>query len=126
MCQSSNKREGQVIYRFYLLDQENHINAAESFSAPDDMVAAETAGLVYRACNDQFESYELFQGAKRVAGSRVHADGAGMLKLADVVMARQENILDLEERLQSGFACVRRSKKLLETTAALRNRVHQV
>jgi hypothetical protein len=113
-----------MIYRFYLLDQDSHIKAAETFSAPDDAGAHEVASLVYGACNDEFGSYELWRGAQRVAGGCDGVNAAGELTLADVILARQENVLDLEDRLQRTFACVRRSRKLLETTAALRSRVH--
>ena len=110
-------------YRFYLLDQDGHIKAAETFSSPNDSMARETANLAYDACSDEFENYELWRGSERVAGRCDRANGAGQLRISDVVSARQDNILELEDRLQRTFACVRRSRKLLETTAALRNRM---
>lgn len=111
-------------YRYYLLDGDDHIRAAETFSALDDAVARETAKLVYNGCNDEFERYELWRGGERVTGGSNHADAAGELRLSDIVAAHQESILDLEDRLQRTFACVRRSRRLLETTAALRKRIN--
>jgi len=113
-------------YRYYLLDCDDHIKAAETFSAPDDVMARETAKLVYDACDDEFAMYELWRGAEFVAKGSDRANAAGGIGLSDVVSARQENILDLEDRLQRTFACVRRSRKLLETTAALRRRINGV
>ena len=111
-------------YRYYLLDGDDHIRAAETFSALDDAVARETAKLVYSGCNDEFEKYELWCGGERVARGCNRADAAGELRLSDIVAARQESILDLEDRLQRTFACVRRSRKLLEATTTLRNRIN--
>jgi hypothetical protein len=115
-----------MLYRFYLLDRDDHIRAAETFCSPDDATAQETADLVYDACDDEFRRYELWRSGERVARGWPGANAAGAPRLSDVVSAREENILDLEERLQQTFACVRKSRKLLEITSALRNRINGV
>ena len=115
-----------MLYRFYLLDQDNHIKAAETFCAADDATAQETADLVYDACDDEFQRYELWRNGERVTTGWVGANVARGSRLSDVVSTREENILDLEDRLQRTFTCVRRSRKLLEITSALRNRINGV
>jgi hypothetical protein len=118
--------ESQMHYRFYLIDEDDHIKATETFSAQDDIIARETVNLVYDACNDEFDGYELGRSGERIAGCSHRADAVGKIKLSDVVSARQENILDLEGRLQRTFACVRRIRKLWETATALRGRMYGV
>jgi hypothetical protein len=73
------------------------IGAAESFSAPDDLAAAQVRAIVQECCSDMFEGYEVWRGSKYVARTRK----GKKVTLQDVVMARQENILDLEDRLQT-------------------------
>ena len=104
-------------YRLYLLDEEDRFRAAESFTATSDAAATEMALAVYSACSDAFDGYELWRGTERIAKRR-HTNGAPSSH--EVAELRQTNVLDLEERLQATFACVRNSKKLLEATDHLR------
>jgi hypothetical protein len=94
--------------------------APESFCASDETEAKEVAGTVYEACSDVFYGYELWCGPERVAkcGRKLTSDEP--LRLSEVVWHRQGNILDLEDRLQNTFSCIRESRKLLAATAALR------
>jgi hypothetical protein len=41
-----------MFYRFYLLDSDRHIRAAESFCASDETEAKQVAATVYEACSD--------------------------------------------------------------------------
>ncbi len=109
-------------YRLYLLDENAHFRAGESFSATSDMEAADIAAAVHSACADVFDGYELWRGAHCVLQIRNGLVPAGNVTLSDVVAARQENVLDLEERLQRTFACVSASRTLLAATDGLRRR----
>ena len=104
-------------YRFYLVDEEDRFRAAESFAVGSDSAAIQVASAVYSACSDVFDGYELWRGTERIAKRR-HTNGVPSSH--EVAELRQTNVLDLEERLQATFACVRNSKKLLEATEHLR------
>jgi hypothetical protein len=105
-------------YDLRLLDRDARVGAAESFSAPDNVAAAQVGALVRECCSDVFAGYEVWRGseciARTIKGRKVTPE--------DVVLARQENILDLEDRLQTTFACVRRSKMLMQITAQWREK----
>jgi hypothetical protein len=107
-------------YRFYLVDVNDRIRAGESFSASDDREAREVAALVHDNCSDAFAGYELWRGTARIAHFRQEQPGTGEINLTDVVRRRQANILELEDRLQTTFSCMRESRKLLKATALLR------
>jgi hypothetical protein len=104
-------------YRFYLLDENEHIRAGESFTASDDAQATEVAAAVHSACSDVFDGYELWRGNARVAKTRRtrHVSSSAQ----EIVEARQENVLDLMDRLQRTFTCVRESRRLLQVTSYL-------
>ncbi|HTW70615.1 MAG TPA: hypothetical protein VME47_12065 [Acetobacteraceae bacterium] len=107
-------------FRIYLLDATCRIRAAESFSATNETEAAEMAAATYDACSDVFEGYEVWCGSARLLRGRRTEPGEITLNAWDVVMMRQENILDLEDRLSRSFACVRESCRLLAVSGQLR------
>lgn len=107
-------------YRFYLINDEGHSSAAESLCARDDTDAGELIAFVYDSCADVFQGYELWRGAKQLAVLPANTVAGESVGLANIASMRQESILDLEDRLQTSFACVKRSRKLLAATANLR------
>ncbi|MFL5279869.1 MAG: hypothetical protein ACJ8AW_02435 [Rhodopila sp.] len=94
--------------------------AAEFFSASGDRAAAQVAALVHDASSDVSTGYELWREADRIASGRHAPQAAAGPKHEDVIQAHQDIIVDLEERLQRAFACVARSRKLVETAAKVR------
>jgi hypothetical protein len=108
-----------VDYRIYLLDGGDHISAGEFFSASNDKEAAEIAASIYEVCSDAFEGYEVWHGAVCILPNG-HNRNWTVPRIEDVIEARQDNILDLEDRLQRSYACMNRSRKLLEVQARLR------
>ena len=107
-------------YRVYLLGPDAGIRAGEFFVAADDTAATEIATALYQSCSDVFADYELWQGTKCVAPGG--PKWKPKVNVEQIVHARQDNIMDLEDRLQHGFTCVNRSRKLLEVSAQLRER----
>jgi len=107
-------------FRIYLLDATSRIRAAESFSADDDVEAGEIAAATYDACSDVFEGYELWRGATCIARDRRQAKDAVRLNAWEIAMMRQDNILDLEDRLHRSFACIRESSRMLTISSQLR------
>ena len=104
-------------YRIYLMDQEFHIRAAEHFTAPSDAEAIETASALHQACSDTFAWCEVWRGSLLL--TKLHADGAeygdgfDAPRVRSLIPVRQENVIQLEERLQRSFACVRESRNLM-------------
>ena len=124
-------------YWLYLLSRTDDLRAADSFNAEDENEAREIAAATYDACSDVFEGYELWQCGKLVAKKKLgrvarRAPSPGPLwlsmgtELIEVKRRRQENALELEERLQETFTCIRESRKLLVATARLRAEFHLV
>jgi hypothetical protein len=110
-------------YRIYLLDTKGHIEAAESFPATTDEDAAAVASSVYRASNDVFSGYELWIGNQRISSTQsAHAKRERKQNLDVAIQRHQDAILELEERLQNAFSCVKRSRKLIHTLAGIRAR----
>jgi hypothetical protein len=105
-------------YRVYLLDDLAAIRAAESFSATEDGEAAHVAAVLFEACGDVFHGYELWRGSERIAPRPQPASASRGLE--DVILSRQDIVLDLEDRLQRTFACVNQSRKLLERIDEIR------
>jgi PII-like signaling protein len=106
-------------YRLYLYDSEDHVSAAETYSATNDREALEIGHAVFEAASDHFKRHEVWCGAtllKGVLGFR------RTLALTEVMNRHEENVLELEERLQRTFNSVKRSRNLLETIDRLRER----
>ena len=91
-------------YRVYLLQNE-HIRAAESFSAVSDHEAAEVGSALYDACSDVMDGCEIWCGPNRVAAIP-RISHRTMLTLQELTAIRQHHIVQLEERLSSSFACI--------------------
>jgi len=100
-------------YRVYLYDSDNKIRAAEGFVAADDLEALEIGAVLYRATQDVFYRHEVWCGARHLTGAMA-ARGLRTPTLDEMAKARQLRAVDVEERLASSFACVRRSRVLLQ------------
>jgi len=98
-------------YRLYFYDFSDKIVAAESFAASDDVEALEIGVMLSRATHDVFGRHEVWCGVRHLAGKATRSDDISML--VEMPEARQARALDLEERLLSSFACIRRSRALL-------------
>ena len=120
MRQVANKIDTMHGYRIYLLNENAGIEAAKSFFASEDADATEIASSLHEACSDTFKSYELWRGKKRLPSLHQPPKLNTPLKLEVAVQKHQDAIVDLEEKLQIAFACVNRSRKLLDAYARLR------
>jgi len=118
-------------YWLYLLNCTDDLRAADSFMSEDENEAREIAAATYDACSDVFDGYELWHCGKLIVkkkGRRVPKRPPLPVPLwssmgtepIEVERRRQENALELEERLQETFTCIRESRKLLVATARLR------
>lgn len=108
-------------YRVYLLNQWNKIAAAESFAAADDDEALAMGRDLYVMSSDVFCGYEVWRGKTRlVAGSPSPPANPVSIDLWPAV--RQMRMLDLEERLQQSFVCIRESRTLMTAVDQLLER----
>lgn len=112
-------------YRIYLLDTNGLIDAAKSFSASTDDDAAEVAGSVYEASNDVFSGYEVWDREQCLFSMQSPPAKRDKRRNLDAAVQRhQDTVLELEEKLQRAFACVKRSRKLLQMTTRIRDRMN--
>lgn len=105
-------------YRLYLLSTSGGIVAGESFGADNDSDAIAMAVTVYSSCRDEISGYELWKSFTKIADHRSLAEA---LPWWAVTQVRQRELLDLEDRMQSTFVCLQRSRRLLQASAALRD-----
>jgi hypothetical protein len=117
--------EDEMFYRVYLFDGDGQIRAGESFISDDDVEAAEIAASLHLACADAFAGYELWRGTECVAKRRTEDIRNFELKLSALILARQERLLDIEERLQEAFVSVGASERLLRATPELRRKTRR-
>lgn len=86
-------------YRLYFLNSQNAIQARQDFAAENDGDARIIGELLWQACTDCYQGYELWQTARRIARAigiptRTPAvDGIGR-ELQERVLTLQETLLD--------------------------------
>jgi len=102
-------------YRLYLWRNE-HIQAGQNFPAANDAVALEIGSIIYEACSDVVDGWEVWRGRDRVPPKLATNVGES---LAEVVEFRQKHLAELEEIMQSSFACLRESRRLLDRLCQL-------
>jgi hypothetical protein len=107
-------------YRLYLRGNTSDVRACEAFSAEDDVRANGIALSLFSACCNDFDGYEVWNGATMISRGRGPRQPGHSW---DVTQASQREVLDLEDRMQRSFSCVRESRQLLNATAKLRIRV---
>jgi hypothetical protein len=105
-------------YRVYLFNLEGRIAAAQSFYSTSDDEAAEMAFDLYSLSSDVVVGYELWCGTLRLIEANNRPQPM-LPNLDDMMISRQARMLELEERLQSTFACIRESRQLMAAVSAL-------
>jgi hypothetical protein len=113
-------------YRFYLFDEDGHIKQLKRSSLKMTQKHGKQLIWFTMLVMTNLTGTSSSGRANASPEAAIGANAVGKLRLSDVVSARQENILDLEDRLQRTFACVIRSRKLSETATALRGRMYEV
>lgn len=108
-------------YRVYLLAGDGHIRAAENFTAASHGEATDIATALHDACSDVFPACEVWQG-RFVVCKLPLASQRFLPEVRISIDARQKATLDLEDRLQSSFAGVRRCRALMGALDGLKGR----
>ena len=112
-----------VPYRLYFLDAEGAIQARQEFAADNDAQAKLISATLWRACDESYPDYELWQ-ATRCLGRGNGDSGetiAALLEFEDALV--QMRVLELEERLLESHWRVAKSKQLLASVETLRRRI---
>jgi hypothetical protein len=75
------------------------------------------------ACSGYFEDYDLWDGTNRLLSADTQLSNFVSDSALEVSIASQQSLLDTEEALLHSKVAVARSRRLLEATSALRNRL---
>ena len=108
-------------YRVYLLEANGHIRAGESFSTEFDSEAIWIASVVYDACSDVFPACEVWRGSTMMAKLAPASPLPTQAPLLSPEVC-QKTVIELAERLQRSFACVRESRRLMHVLNDLKGR----
>lgn len=96
-------------YRIYLRGPSDNIVGREDFEAEGDEAAMVLARLLYQACNDVAQRFELWQGGRQVDA------GSDATTALDALTTRiEDEATQLEERLRDSHWAIARSETLLE------------
>ena len=89
-------------------------------SRADALWAANALG---GACSDYFEDFDLWDATNHLLSAETKLSPFFSDSAEEVAAASQQSLLDTEETLMRSEVAVAHSRKLLEATAALRNRL---
>jgi len=107
-------------YRIYFLGFKDAIQARQDFTAENDTDAKMIGGLLWRACADCYQGYELWQTTRRLA----YESDVDMLVAPPAVehlaTPLQERLLELQEALLASHWRAAQSMALLTATKTLR------
>ena len=98
-------------YRIYLLDADQSILAAETFTTAKDDEAARIARLIYVASSDVFVGYELWRGEKRIFSlQKAGLEATGIHRLLDAMAEKRPGNCCRSRRAVAGAFCLRSAK----------------
>ena len=106
--------------RLYISDGRTLWVYLKAESRADAMCAAH---VLWQACSDRFENFDLWDGTTHLLGADTKLSSFLSDRAEEVTGASQQSLLDTEETLLHSEVAVARSRKLLEATAALRDRL---
>lgn len=95
-------------YRLFFF-KEKSIEARDEFVADGDVSATAIANGLFAACSDEYSSWELWSGARRIADGALSHDGHFTRAIQEIVVEREQVLLE------SGRTTAR-SRRLLEKT----------
>jgi hypothetical protein len=81
------------------------------------------AHVLWRACSDHFDDFDLWDGTTHLLGADTKLSSFLSDSVEEVAAASQQSLLETEDTLLHSEVAVARSRKLLEATAALRDRL---
>ena len=105
-------------YRIYLVGP-GLIQRRHDFQADNDQIAVQIAHILFDACSDDCESFDLWSGARRVAVPRLFQPKT----FDDLSAANQECVIDTEERIVHSGWLIAQSRRLLERLARKKSEI---
>jgi hypothetical protein len=98
-------------FRFYDDDDDHTVLGDFDFEAGDDIQAVETAEVLFDACSDRCQSWELWEGQVFLVRG---PQNIGMpLRASDLGRRRQESIIGYEETILNSEWAIASSERLL-------------
>ena len=107
-------------YRMYFVDRQQQFRWPYDLCAEDDAHALILAHASQDACSDVQIAVELWQGARRIAGTSNRPPEAIRANWEELPVDRQETLLQIEEALLHSGTMMARSHRLLERMNSLR------
>ena len=96
-------------YRIYFFG-ERAISGRHDFDADNDPTALQVAHALFDACSDRCQSFDLWQGDRRVYLPRLYRERS----FAEMSAANQEAVIETEEMISRSEWRVAKSRRLLE------------
>ncbi len=111
-----------TVYRLYFLDAKGAIQARQDFTADSDSDATTIGALLWQACADCYQGYELWQTTRRLARES-DSTAPAPPAIERIGSHLQKSVLDLQEMLLDSHWRAARSEGLLAATEKLRRRL---
>ena len=106
-------------YQIYFL-ADDRTQGREDFQADDDFAAIRIARVLYDACSDVCEAFELWQGRREIrAAQQPHHATA---RFADLIEAHQRVTIEREEAISESKGMIARSRRLIATLDEIKSR----
>src|SRR5258705_7005437 len=108
-------------YRIYFVDPQHDLRWPYDLYAQDDAHALALAHAAGDACSDVQISVELWQGARRIAGTSSRRPETIRAHWEELPIDEQQSLLQIEEALLHSGTKIARSRRLLERLNSLRD-----
>ena len=99
-------------YRVYLYGVSGSFQGRDEFEAKDDREAMTIADLLYEACSDLCEGFEVWDGARRVDSSFSKLP-CPSVSVEQITFAMQTSLMRREEAMRNSQWAVARSERLI-------------
>jgi hypothetical protein len=98
-------------YRMYFRTT-GQIRGREDFEAADDVAAIRIARVLYDACSDVCDGFDLWQGKRQLRARQPHHQ---LASLANLMEAHQQLAIETEEHISQSRWLIAQSRRLIET-----------
>jgi len=110
-------------YRMYFVDPQQDFRWPYDLYAQDDAHALILAHAALDACSDVQIAVELWQGARRIAGTSMRRPENIRVHWEELPIESQESLLQIEEAIHDSGTMMARSRRLWERMNSLRRRI---
>jgi hypothetical protein len=101
------------VYRMYFWFRGySQIPCRDDFKVDDDVAASRVAHVLYNACSDVCDYFELWQGDRPISAGQAYRQRA---RLGDLIEAHQNVVIEREEHIRQSRSLIAQSRRLIET-----------